>query len=209
MYPISCLLPDQGAPRFAAQARRAFLPLGLALICFLFLTAQTASAAVRSGTKVQSLWVELGKSQWIAQGNGARILYVIFDPNCPYCHVLIDQLQPLIPELGLQVRYLVVGYLDPVSSAGKAAYILQAKNPLAALLRNEKEFNMQHFGGVPAIVPDARTRTLLRQHMDLLIASGERIVPTEIYKDRRGRVQIHHGTFDAFALDSVLQSIAK
>ena len=31
------------------------------------------------------------QAKWIAEGQGKRVVYVIFDPNCPYCHkVFVD-----------------------------------------------------------------------------------------------------------------------
>jgi len=179
----------------------------LILTCTFVLTSVTSSAAVPTGAKAQTLLAKLGHSHWIGQGRGPHILYLIFDPNCPYCHALIDQLQPLIPEFGLQVRYVVVGFLAP-SSVGKAAYILQAKNPLAAILTNEHKFNMKHFGGVPAIHPDQKTKQILAQNLALLSETGAKIVPAEIFKRNSGTIQIHHGNFNAFKIDSILQSIA-
>ncbi len=180
----------------------------IALMFLISLSTSAWASGVPTGTKAQKLWAKLDQSHWIEQGKGPRILYVIFDPNCPYCHVLIEQLQPLFEDMHLQVRYIIVGYLAH-SSVGKAAYILQAKDPLAAILENEKRFNMVHFGGVPQALPKKQTAELLRQHMALLQATGPTIVPTEIYKESNGNVQIHHGTFNAFDLDSVLQGIAK
>lgn len=175
-------------------------------LVFLLLPFHLSVAHAQDGAARQKIWSELGHSHWVAQGNGTRALYVIFDPNCPYCHVLIDELQSQIKPMHLQVRYLIVGFLAP-SSSGKAAYILQAKDPLAALLENEKKFNMQHFGGVPETLPDAKSDKILQQNMALLQSSGRRIVPTMIYRQRNGKIKIIKGALNATNLHDALKEI--
>jgi hypothetical protein len=63
---------------------------------------------------------------WIAEGNGPRLVYIFFDPNCPFCHKLYQEARPWVGRDGLQLRWIPVGILMP-SSAGKAAAILEAK----------------------------------------------------------------------------------
>ncbi|WP_308387857.1 thioredoxin fold domain-containing protein [Acidithiobacillus sp. AMEEHan] len=180
--------------------------LGFALT-LLSLLLVTGSALARVGAVPAKVWSQLGHSHWIAQGTGTRVLYVIFDPNCPYCHVLIDELQPLIQPMHLQVRYLLVGFLDPGSSEEKAAYILQAKDPLAAILENEKKFNMEHFGGVPEVLPDARSEKILKDNLALLTSIGQKLVPTMIYPEKDGSYQVVQKALGPNSLRDVLKDI--
>ena len=180
--------------------------LGFAL-ALLLLPLSPGTALARVGAVPAKVWSQLGQSHWIAQGNGARVLYVIFDPNCPYCHVLIDELQPLIKPMHLQVRYLLVGFLDPGSSQEKAAYILQAKDPLAAILENEKKSNMEHFGGVPEVLPDARSEKILKDNLALLTSIGQKIVPTMIYPEKDGSYQVVQKALGPNSLRDVLKGI--
>lgn len=149
----------------------------------------------------------LSHAHWVAQGKGPHVLYMIFDPNCPYCHVVFDELQPLIKPMGATVRYVPVGYLTP-SSLGKAAAMLEAKDPLAAITKNEREFNMEHFGGLQEILPSSATEKALEKNLAILRATGQSIVPTLIYRSRRGKTVIIRGGLDTRDMRSVLRDIA-
>ena len=56
-----------------------------------------------------------------------RILYVVFDANCPYCSLAFSTLQKYISS-GLEIRWLPVAYLK-ADSANRAAAILGAADP--------------------------------------------------------------------------------
>ena len=196
--------PDLNLAGILRTWRRLWQSAILALLLLLPVLASAAPAL--NGTSPQKIWAQAGQSHWIAQGRGSRVLYVIFDPNCPYCHMLIDELQSQIKPMHLQVRYLVVGFLAP-SSAGKAAYILQAKDPLAAILQNEKKFNMKSFGGVPETLASRASEKILRHNLALLRSCGRKVVPTMIYPQKGGKIRIVQGALDASNLHEVLQEI--
>ena len=183
------------------------LPGLLALLLFLLVPPLAAAAPNGAVRDAAPLIQRLDHAHWIAQGHGPHVLYVIFDPNCPYCHVLYDELQPRIQPDQLTVRYVPVGYLAP-SSFGKAAAILEAKNPLAALQKNEKGFNVtSHDGAIPEILPDAASVNALHSNMSILEATGQKIVPTIIYARRDNTVKIIKGTPDQTDLPAVLKEI--
>ena len=149
----------------------------------------------------------LGHAHWVAQGKGPHVLYMIFDPNCPYCHVVFDELQPLIKPMGATVRYVPVGYLTE-SSLGKAAAMLEAKDPLAAIMKNEREFNMKHFGGLAEILPNPATEKALEGNLAILRATGQSIVPTLVYRSRQGKIVIIRGGLGKRDMRSTLREIA-
>ncbi len=181
--------------------------ISLLLSAALLLPGLANATPAPDSTKSANLWAQLGQSHWIPEGKGSRIVYVISDPNCPYCSVLIKELQKQIQPLHLQVRYLLVGYLTP-SSAGKAAYILQAKDPLAALLENEKKFNMEHFGGVPETLADQQSEKILAQHLAILESLGSREIPAMIYRKHRGGTPtVIQGALNAQDLRATLEQI--
>ncbi|WP_255305401.1 thioredoxin fold domain-containing protein [Acidithiobacillus ferrivorans] len=187
-------------------SRSALLSGLLALLLFLVppLVAAAPNDAVQDAAP---LLQRLDHAHWIAQGHGPHVLYVIFDPNCPYCHVLYDELQPRIQPDQLTVRYVPVGYLAP-SSFGKAAAILEAKNPLAAIQKNEKGFNVtSHDGAIPEILPNTASTNALHSNMGILKATGQKIVPTLIYTRRDNTVKIIKGTPDQADLPAVLKEI--
>ncbi|MBN6739406.1 thioredoxin fold domain-containing protein [Acidithiobacillus sp. MC6.1] len=187
-------------------SRSALLSGLLALLLFLVppLVAAAPNGAVQDAAP---LLQRLDHAHWIAQGHGPHVLYVIFDPNCPYCHVLYDELQPRIQPDQLTVRYVPVGYLAP-SSFGKAAAILEAKNPLAAIQKNETGFNVtSHDGAIPEILPNTASTNALHSNMGILKATGQKIVPTLIYTRRDNTVKIIKGTPDQADLPAVLKEI--
>ncbi|MEY2343120.1 thioredoxin fold domain-containing protein [Acidithiobacillus sp. IBUN Pt1247-S3] len=200
---LSWAIPGQNSPWILRGWRNVWIGVALALLALTFVP---GVAHAQEGTARHKLWSKLGHSHWIAQGSGTRILYVIFDPNCPYCHVLIDELQSQIQPLHLQVRYILVGFLAP-SSSGKAAYILQAKDPLAAILENEKKFNMAHFGGVPETLGDEKTDKILEGNLALLNKAGKQLVPTMIYREEDGSLQIVQGALNSSNLRDALKEI--
>ncbi len=165
--------------------------------------AQNSPRAENNALLLQSL----SHAHWVAQGTGPHVLYMIFDPNCPYCHVLFDELQPLIKPMGVTVRYVPVGYLTE-SSLGKAAAMLEAKDPLAAITKNEREFNMEHYGGLQEILPSSATEKALEKNLAILHATGQSIVPTLIYRSRQGKTVIIRGGLDTRDMRSVLRDIA-
>ncbi|MBB3923735.1 thiol:disulfide interchange protein DsbG [Xanthomonas arboricola] len=126
----------------------------------------------------EALWQQAEKLNWIAEGRGDRIAYVIFDPSCPYCHQLWTKLQVEAENLNTQVRWLPVAILSE-DSKNLAAAIYQSKNASAAL----------HAMGDRTLTPVAvREETVIKlgSNLNLLRTSGYTGVPTILYRDRDG-----------------------
>ncbi len=128
----------------------------------------------------------------ISEGPGPRNLYVFVDPNCPYCHRLFEQLQGRLAPAGVRVHWLVVGFLH-ASSPGKAAAILGARRPLAALLRSERGFRPRIGGGLAPVPVRGRIAHELAVNDRLLAMTGDELVPTLVYRNTAGRAIIHQG----------------
>ena len=97
-------------------------------------------------------WQALSHTHYIEEGSKGPILYDFLDPNCPYCHQTYVWLLNPVDGGQLRVRFVIVGFLSP-SSKGKAAAILAAPEPLAALRRTEKGFAMTQNGPEGGIEP--------------------------------------------------------
>lgn len=121
-------------------------------------------------------------------------LTAFVDPNCIYCHKFYEEAQPLINAGKLRVRFVVVAFLKP-SSAPKAAAILGAANPAAAMAANEKGFDeaTEEGGIAPAENPSAATMSALENNTKLLSESGEVATPTLIYCNAKGDAVLAHG----------------
>lgn len=138
-------------------------------------------------------WEKLSQSNWIATGaeDPETIIYEFMDPNCPYCHLFWLANQKYM-EAGLQVRHIVVGMLSH-SSLLKAAAILQADNPAAAYIKNEKNYRMDvpeaKAGGIePAENPSQEVLAKLKANMKLMKALGVTGTPGIFYKGDDGEV---------------------
>lgn len=137
-------------------------------------------------------WEDLEKTHWIAEGDttATKIVYAFTDPNCPYCATFWRAAQPYLKKGGVQLRHIMVGMLRP-SSAGKAATILAAKDPAAALAKHEQ--TMQQ-GGLPE-------RTDLPKKFVQQVEENTRFMrinhigatPTIVFKDAQGKVRQTQG----------------
>ncbi|MEJ2509073.1 MAG: hypothetical protein P8009_06285 [Gammaproteobacteria bacterium] len=69
---------------------------GLAVALTIFAAAFVWSANVSAAGKdthagsqlAASMLADITQASWIAEGKGPHVVYVFFDPNCPYCHKL-------------------------------------------------------------------------------------------------------------------------
>jgi thiol:disulfide interchange protein DsbG len=178
-------------------ATHALIPT-LAAVLALWLHIAPASAA--SPTEVLA---ELPKSTWIAEGQGRRIVYIFLDPNCPSCALLYRNLRTLIEPQDLQIRWVPVAVVGP-TSLGKAAAILQAKEPLAALRLNEERYHGETYsGGIEEDLPTADTERKLRANERLFNRLDIPVVPTMLFEDRDWRTVIIQGALSPLALRKV------
>lgn len=166
---------------------------------------QTSALKVRQ--QLSAAFMAAEKVSWIAEGRGTRIMYIFFDPNCPYCKKLYEELRPRVGHNGLQVRWIPVGILLP-TSFGKAAAILEAKDPLLALRQNEEGFSTATgFGAANETFASAKTTTALKQNADLLKQAGGQSVPTLLYRDKTGQIKTRQGAPSPKILDALLAQV--
>lgn len=135
----------------------------------------------------------LEKARWIAAGakHPKRIVYAFIDPNCPYCHQFWEAARKAYSK-GLQVRYIVVGILGS-SSVNKAAAILGAKDPAAALEENERGFK-HHSGAIaPVTKMPSKLHDEIAEHNRLMSQFGLDGTPGLVWKDDEGKVQTSNG----------------
>lgn len=189
--------------RYAARARS----LSLGVVALTLMTVAYAKAAVPRSLRAAHLYTQLAHTKSIAFGHGPKVLYDVFDPNCPYCHLLFNELKPLIGPDHLTVREVPVGYLT-ASSSDKAAAILMAKNPRQMLLRGETHFSFQHGMQIPLTIPSrAVRRTLHRTLRAVEAAAGYAIVPILAYKTKDGQAKFVVGQPGPQTLKTLIQSI--
>jgi thiol:disulfide interchange protein DsbG len=148
-------------------------------------------------------WSKLGQSSWIADGNkdAQRIVYTFTDPNCPYCNKFWNDARPWIKAGKVQIRHIMVGIIKE-NSAGKAAALLSAKDPQAALKQHEQQHAS---GGIqPMATVPADIRVKLDGNKKLMQELGFFATPTIFYKDSNGIMQTVQGAPSAKALNVIL-----
>lgn len=149
------------------------------------------------------IWKQLEQSSWIADGSdkARRIVYVFTDPNCPYCNKFWNDARPWVKAGKVQLRHILVGILTD-TSMGKAAALLSAKDPQAALTRHEEEHAS---GGIKPLshIP-ANIRAQIDANQDLMQQLGSSATPTIFYKDGSGNLQQLEGAPSAQALSEIL-----
>ncbi|MFZ3141374.1 thiol:disulfide interchange protein DsbG [Polaromonas sp.] len=158
-----------------------------------------------------AVWGQVEKSHWIADGSSKapRIVYVLTDPNCPYCNKLWSDARPWINAGKVQLRHIMVGILTP-TSAGKAAALLTSKNPAAALADYEQantaanakvmaagrpkpleDHGIKPMGKIPAAA-----QAKLDANEQLMQSLQLRATPALIWRDDKGEVQTRTGAPD-------------
>lgn len=143
-------------------------------------------------TNPDAFWAKLESSAWVAVGDpdAPRTVYAFGDPNCIYCYKFWMSAQPWVNAGLVQLRYIPVGILGN-DSTRKAATILMAADPVAALTRQQQQFLS---GSVaPATRISAAAQKQLRQNESLLQELGFSWVPAIIGRDQQQRAQCWPG----------------
>ena len=153
---------------------------------------------------------DMGKATVITEGKGARVLYIFFDANCPYCHELYTALRSEVGKDGLEFRWVPVAVLTP-TSVTKGAAILQAPNRLSAFRENENTYgkgsNGKGGGITPATKVSPSSSAILNANNRLLEATKSPGVPTMLYRNKQGDAMLMVGPPDSQQLKEILASV--
>lgn len=156
-------------------------------------------------------WARVEQSDWIADGSAKapRVVYVVTDPNCPYCNKLWADARPWVDSGKVQLRHIIVGILTPTSQ-GKAAALLADKDPAAALAAHARA----NAGATAKAMASGRPRPLsegglqplatipptiaaqLQANEDLMAALQLQATPALVWQDAQGRLQTRTGAPD-------------
>lgn len=182
--------------------------LNAAVIGLLFFSlAPTALASAPAHKPLHGLWRLLQQSPWIAVGSARpdHVVYAFIDPNCPFCHQLWLDL-PRYYGQGLQVRTVLVDVIAD-SSPGKAAAILEAGHPAAALQENENLWGHRSDGGggiAPLRNPESKVIKELAADDALMLRFGIYGTPGLVFADRTGTVHVIAGLPDGTSLAEIV-----
>ena len=138
-------------------------------------------------------------------------LYVVWDPNCGYCHLLYQALRPLIDKGDVQVRWIPVAIR--LHSKGRVAHILDANSAsekLALIKRDEQHFNLQtEQGGIAPLKHSEKASVKRSFHVtDINTAffQNQHFVgtPVLLYIDKSGHPQIVPGFVEGKQLKALI-----
>lgn len=148
-------------------------------------------------------WAQLEAAGWVRDGkaDAPRIVYTFTDANCPYCHRFWEQARPWVDAGKVQIRHVMVGIIR-ADSPGKAAAILGAADPSAALLENEHTYDK---GGITPVenISDALLKTLADNQM-LMVGLGFQGTPGIVVRDGGGLLRKYNGLPRPEAMDEVM-----
>ena len=203
--------PEQrGAAYMMLKQPRILLVTVLCIIGLQAVTQVQAESLAKSRATADALLDNIDQATWLSEGDGKHIVYIFFDPDCPYCHKLYESLRPLIGEMALQLRWIPVGMLA-ASSPGKAAAILQADNPLDAFHKNEDNFNFSdnRAGGAvaPAVSMTDKTRLDLAANLSVLEEQNLFAVPVAVFQASDGQGFMFQGAPPDKTLRQLLQYV--
>lgn len=149
------------------------------------------------------IWSRLETAHWVADGraDAPRTIYVFTDPNCPYCHRFWEAARPWVAAGRVQLRHIMVGIIRE-DSPQKAAAILGAPDPAAALLENETKFDR---GGItPVKTLSAQAREALDGNEALMQTMGLRGTPGIVVLGEDGMLRTYSGMPGPDALGDVM-----
>ena len=172
---------------------------------------EVAEAALEKtvrGAMTAGAWSKLESSHWIEDGkkDAPRTVYVFTDPNCPYCNKFWADARPWVDSGKVVLRHVMVGILAP-TSAGKAAALLAAKDPAAALSAYERGHMEQNGKSIASgrvrpladaglkpleDIPADIERKLTANHR-LMASLGLQATPAMVWRDANGAVQMRTG----------------
>ena len=159
-----------------------FLSLCSTLLLLSALSLPIACAAETATDHDKNFWQALTHTQYIQEGIKGPLVYLFMDPNCPYCHELYAWLQNPVAAKKIRLRIVVVGFLAP-SSKAKAAAILGAGDPLAALQKNEAGFAIRDGkpeGGIAPATPVLVEKESGILHRNFAFLSGKESLLSDV-----------------------------
>ncbi|MFL9611151.1 disulfide isomerase DsbC N-terminal domain-containing protein [Methylobacillus sp. Pita2] len=111
------------------------------------------------------------KANYISEGTGKPV-YVVFDPNCPYCKSLHYKTRSLLKNN--EIRWIPVGVLTPAGgdSQRKAAAYIRGNVPVPS------------FELLQPVEPSATENKKVNDNLRVLVAANSNQVPVVIWEDQ-------------------------
>ena len=152
-----------------------------------------AQPAAKANSPQQNLDEVIAKAKGFTVGSmmSANTVYVMFDPQCPHCGHLWEQIQPLMKKV--KFVWLPVAFIGP-KSAPQGAMLMTAANPLELMTQHEASI-LAGTGGIDASASiPAEVEAAIKTNTALLNSRGVESVPFIMAKNgNTGQVVTHTG----------------
>ena len=150
----------------------------------------------------QDAWESLQAAGWVADGDpdAERIVYVFTDANCPFCNELWTSARPWVEAGKVQIRHVMVGVIR-ADSAAKAAAIIEASDPQAALTQNEMNHGSGGIAPLAKISPE--TNAKLNSNVELMRRLGFSGTPGLVAQGTDGELILQSGAPRGDALEAL------
>lgn len=180
----------------------AFTSLGLAV------SVPAVAADGRTNSVAEKMLAGIDKATWVQDGKSPHVVYIFFDPNCPYCHRVYEDTRDWVKRKAMEFRWIPVGVLT-ATSFGKAAAILDAKDPQKAFYQNEEHYARGDGGGGidEALMATDKTEKALKTNASLLRLSGFDAVPTMLFRASNGQAVVIQGAPPKARLKQILDQV--
>lgn len=150
---------------------------------------------------LHKLYETASQLSYIQDGSAGKIVYVIFDPMCPYCHEFYINTRRAVVNGVLQIRWLPVALLGDRKQTAKIISELYSSPDIADSMSKMAYSQLPN----PSTEASPGSVKMQSQNMLLLRDLSSRRVPTVLFKDSSGNVIVYDGLNDA-RMKSVLSA---
>lgn len=170
------------------------------------------------GPLSQAAHASVAKMNWFQEGKNSapHKAYIALDPNCIYCHLLYDRVEPLIAKGELQVRWVPVGVIKATSKGKAAAMLLPSsdKARVAILKKDEAAFKLKtEEGGVKPLDQHSSNVAVKAafkkvEENNVLFTQYQFVgTPVLLYLDQSGKPAVYPGYPRGAALTQLIPQI--
>lgn len=183
--------------------RRFFLLLALLSVNFM-VSATSVAAENRKTSAADEMLARIDQATWIAEGKSEHVVYIFFDPNCPYCHRVYVDTRDWIKNNSVQLRWIPVGVLTPTSH-GKALTLLDAKDPVKLFHESEDKFSGADGGALDeSLGGSEKAEKALKVNAEILRLTGFDAVPSLLFRANNDQAILVRGAPPAENLKAIL-----
>lgn len=155
------------------------------------------------GPKLKESWPQVENSQWVQDGlaESPKVMYTFTDPNCPYCVMFREKINPWIESNAIQLRHIMVGVITE-DSIDKSAMILASDDSEELLHRQQSTMRE---GGIS--VDDqlvSEKYAAVKENNKLMSDLGFSGTPTTVFKDHNGDIRVIRGVINEAQIEAIL-----